>query len=61
MWLNFNKLKILIMKPGAFTQFYIRLVFSSKHQDRMLVEKIRPQIFEFFNKYEIEFEEQYLF
>ena len=49
------------MKPGAFTQFYIQLVFSPKHRDRLLVEKIRPRIFEYLNKYEIEFEEQYLF
>ena len=35
------------MKPGAFTQFYIQLVFSPKHRDRLLVEKIRPQIFQY--------------
>ena len=35
------------MKPGAFTQFYIQLVFSPKHRDRLLVEKIRPRIFEY--------------
>ena len=35
------------MKPGAFTQFYIQLVFSPKHRERLLVEKIRPRIFEY--------------
>ena len=35
------------MKPGTFTQFYIQLVFSPKHRDRLLVEKIRPQIFQY--------------
>ncbi|MCX6239977.1 MAG: IS200/IS605 family transposase [Bacteroidia bacterium] len=35
------------MKPGAFTQFYIQLVFSPKHRDRLLVEKIRPRIFQY--------------
>jgi len=35
------------MKPGTFTQFYIQLVFSPKHRERLLVEKIRPRIFEY--------------
>jgi putative transposase len=35
------------MKPGAFTQFYIQLVFSPKHRDRLFVEKIRPRIFQY--------------
>lgn len=35
------------MKPGAFTQFYIQLVFSPKHRERLMVEKIRPRIFEY--------------
>jgi len=38
------------MKPGAFTQFYIQLVFSPKHQDRLLVEKIRPKIFQYLSE-----------
>jgi putative transposase len=35
------------MKPGVYTQFYIQLVFSPKHRDRLLVEKIRLRIFEY--------------
>ena len=35
------------MKPGTFTQLYIQLVFSPKHRERLLVEKIRPRIFEY--------------
>lgn len=35
------------MKPGTFTQIYIQLVFSPKHRDRLLVEQIRPRIFEY--------------
>ncbi len=35
------------MKPGTFTQFYVQLVFSPKHRDRLLVEQIRPRIFEY--------------
>ena len=38
------------MKPGAFTQFYIQLVLSPKHRDRLLVEKIRPRIFEYLSE-----------
>lgn len=35
------------MKPGTFTQIYIQLVFSPKHRDCLLVEKIRPRVFEY--------------
>ena len=35
------------MKPGSFTQFYIQLVFSPKHRERLLFEYIRPRIFEY--------------
>jgi putative transposase len=35
------------MKPGTFTQIYIQLVFSPKHRDRLLLEQIRPRIFEY--------------
>ena len=35
------------MKPGTFTQIYIQLVFSPKHRDCLLVERIRPRIFEY--------------
>jgi len=35
------------MKPGTFTQIYIQLVFSPKHRDRLLMEKIRPRVFEY--------------
>jgi REP element-mobilizing transposase RayT len=35
------------MKPGTFTQIYIQLVFSPKHRDRLLIQQIRPRIFEY--------------
>jgi putative transposase len=35
------------MKPGSFTQIYIQLVFSPKHRECLLTEKIRPRIFEY--------------
>lgn len=35
------------MKPGAFTQFYIQLVFSPKHRDCLLIDTVRPQIFKY--------------
>ena len=35
------------MKPGTFTQIYIQLVFSPKHRDRLLLEYLRPRIFEY--------------
>lgn len=35
------------MKPGTFTQIYIQLVFSPKHREYLLVERIRPRIFEY--------------
>ena len=35
------------MKPGSFTQIYIQLVFSPKHRECLLIEKIRPRIFEY--------------
>ena len=35
------------MKPGSFTQIYIQLVFSPKHRECLLVEKVRPRILEY--------------
>lgn len=35
------------MKPGTFTQIYIHLVFSPLHREALLVDKIRPRIFEY--------------
>jgi REP element-mobilizing transposase RayT len=35
------------MKPGSFTQIYIQLVFSPKHREYLLIEKIRPRILEY--------------
>ena len=35
------------MKPGAFTQFYIQLVFSPKHRDCLFIDTVRPLIFEY--------------
>jgi putative transposase len=35
------------MKPGTFTQIYIQLVFSPKHKDRLLVDKVRLRVFEY--------------
>lgn len=35
------------MKPGTFTQIYIQLVFSPKHRECLLIERIRPRIFEY--------------
>jgi putative transposase len=35
------------MKPGAFTQFYIQLVFSPMYLEALLYKQIRPRIFEY--------------
>jgi REP element-mobilizing transposase RayT len=35
------------MKPGTFTQIYVQLVFSPKHREFLLFDKIRPRIFEY--------------
>ena len=35
------------MKPGAFTQIYIQLVFSPLYKESLLVKAIRPRIFEY--------------
>ena len=35
------------MKPGTFTQIYIQLVFSPLHREALLVDKIRPRVFEY--------------
>lgn len=35
------------MKPGAFTQLYIQLVFSPKNREALLIDKIRPRVFEY--------------
>lgn len=40
-------MKISFMKPGTFTQIYIQLVFSPKHRECLLVEGIRPRVFEY--------------
>ena len=35
------------MKPGAFTQIYIQLVFSPLHRDKLLNQSIRPAIIKY--------------
>lgn len=35
------------MKPGAFTQFYIQLIFSPLHRESLLRPEIRPRIFKY--------------
>lgn len=35
------------MKPGTFTQIYIQLVFSPLHGEALLIDKIRPRVFEY--------------
>ena len=35
------------MKPGTFTQIYIQLVFSPLHRESLLIDKIRPRVFEY--------------
>jgi REP element-mobilizing transposase RayT len=35
------------MKPDAYTQFYIQLVFAVKNRDAVLNSKIRPRVFEY--------------
>ncbi|MCT4589397.1 MAG: IS200/IS605 family transposase [Carboxylicivirga sp.] len=35
------------MKPGTFTQIYIQLVFSPKHREALLIDSIRPRVFEY--------------
>jgi len=35
------------MKPGTFTQIYIHIVFSPLHREALLVDKIRPRVFEY--------------
>jgi len=35
------------MKPGHFTQMYIHLIFAVKYRDRVLNDKIRPEIFSY--------------
>lgn len=35
------------MKPGAFTQIYIQLVFSPMSKESLLHEKIRPRVFQY--------------
>jgi putative transposase len=35
------------MKPGAFTQMYVQLVFAVGHRESVLSESIRPRIFEY--------------
>ena len=35
------------MKPGTFSQIYIQLVFSPLHREALLVDKIRPRVFEY--------------
>ena len=35
------------MKPGVFTQLYIHLIFSPKYRDKLLVKKVRSEIFSY--------------
>ncbi len=35
------------MKPGSYTQIYLQLVFSPKHRECLLIDQIRPRIFEY--------------
>ncbi|HPR32540.1 MAG TPA: IS200/IS605 family transposase [Prolixibacteraceae bacterium] len=35
------------MKPGTFSQIYIQLVFSPLHREALLMDKIRPRVFEY--------------
>ena len=35
------------MKPGAFTQIYIQLVFSPMYRESLLYKHLRPRIFEY--------------
>lgn len=35
------------MKPGAFTQLYIHLVFAVKYRERLLVKEIRDELFKY--------------
>jgi putative transposase len=35
------------MKPGAFTQLYVQLVFSVQNRENILLKLIRPRIFEY--------------
>jgi len=35
------------MKPGAFTQMYVHLVFAVKHRENVLLKSIRPRVFEY--------------
>lgn len=35
------------MKPGAFTQMYVQLVFAVRYRENILFKSIRPRIFEY--------------
>lgn len=35
------------MKPGAFTQLYVHIVFAVKYRERMLVNEIREELFKY--------------
>ena len=35
------------MKPGAFTQMYVQLVFAVRYRENILYKSIRPRIFEY--------------
>ncbi len=35
------------MKPGAFTQVYIHLVFSPKHRERLLTDEIKSEVYSY--------------
>ena len=35
------------MKPGTFTKIYIQFVFAPKHREALLIDKIRPRVFEY--------------
>jgi len=35
------------MKPGAFTQLYVHIVFAVKYRERLLTKKIRSELFKY--------------
>ncbi len=35
------------MKPGAFTQLYIHIVFAVKYRERLLIKKMRDELFKY--------------
>jgi putative transposase len=35
------------MKPGAYTQLYVHVVFAVKHREHILIKRIRPRVLEY--------------